>query len=223
MIKFEELNNGIVITGCDLDKLKEAEGILRIPEYIDNKKVLAIKKGAFLGCRELKEVIIEGDLELGNVCFMECTNLKSFIAPNVRKIEHTLFNNCSNLVKIDLSSLDEMRCLSTFGYCTALEYLELPNLRILDCWNNFVRTDNLTEISLPKLSVCGGLEIVIDDKNLTLVSKTEGASNHFPTVYKHLGSEKDIYAPALKKLVIPKQIINKDFDLSVLNFEIELI
>lgn len=219
--------NEIVITGYNEDELIRAKGVLIIPEYIGNKRVASIREGAFDRCDCLKQVIILGNLNLGYASFANCANLESFIAPNITAISSgCIFSNCKSLEYVSLPNLKRIFCSGIFDGCKSLKKIELPNLIHLGTWDAFETAENLEEISLPRLITGGSLAIAVNkvgDFNRNLELELVVGTDMHSTAYKHLNPNKDSHTPSLKKLTIPHYLVNTSFDLTVLNFEVELI
>lgn len=215
-----EIKNGIEITGYNEEKLREANGVLIIPEYIDGIKVTTIREQVFEGCEDVKKVVIEGNIFLDWACFSGCFNMTSFTAPKITGLEMAdIFRYCEALTEVDLSNVKSIEHIGTFEHCKTLKKLELPKLKRIYSWGVFSYMRNLEYLSLPNLEETGSLTIIAEDGKEIELIKTVNPT----TYYKHLNADKDLHTPSLKKLTIPKQLINENIDLSELNFEINLV
>ncbi len=97
---------------------------IRIPATLDGHRVVAVEEKAFYGNKDLKKVVFESDVSLGEMAFSGCTNLEtvelgpiSAIAPysffrsglrsvtatNVHLIGTMAFSSCSQLTEISFS------------------------------------------------------------------------------------------------------------------------
>ena len=100
-VSYEINTDGSVsITGC----LSKDDSKLVIPDVIDSRRVKYIKGGAFIGCNNLKEVIIGDSIRsIGYDAFNSCDSLTSVtIGKCVRYIEKDAFFRCKNLKSIHL-------------------------------------------------------------------------------------------------------------------------
>lgn len=94
---YDEYDNHVTILTYDSDK-----EIVKIPEKINNKKVLAIDDSAFYGKRKLRKVIIpKYVIRIGHQSFIGCDNLEEVVLPeNILDIGGYAFRVCPKLKKI---------------------------------------------------------------------------------------------------------------------------
>ena len=85
-------------------------------------------EGAFYRCRNLKSVILSGNLtEIPDQTFKECTSLEEIEIPDgVTHIGILTFFSCSKLKKVELPGSLKTIGSAAFRYCTALKEIELP-------------------------------------------------------------------------------------------------
>ncbi|MDE5618647.1 MAG: leucine-rich repeat domain-containing protein [Clostridia bacterium] len=98
-IKWEQLDcgDGIVIAGC-----KKKISNLIIPDIIESKKVVAIKRFAFDGCGFIRRVVIpQGVKRIESAAFMGCKNLTSVVLPSgLNRIGGLAFGGCKKLTSV---------------------------------------------------------------------------------------------------------------------------
>lgn len=121
-----------------------------IPEYINEKKVVALENTFFMDSR-LQRLIIPNTInELrGSIC-QACTELQEVILPeNIKIIPENAFHCCHSLTKINLENIEEIKD-NAFRLCTELTDINLQNLifvgmmAFMDCYN-------ITKIDAPNL------------------------------------------------------------------------
>ena len=149
-------------------------GKVVLPASIDNKKVVAIRGGAFFKCSSLESIEIPNSVTfIGNDAFRGCSNLTSIEIPNsVTSIGDGAFRYCSNLTNIEIpnsvtsigdlafhgcSSLmsiklpDNIKSIGTsaFNRCSSLESIEIPNSVTSIGEAAFYRCSSLESIEIP--------------------------------------------------------------------------
>lgn len=89
--------------------------------------VTDIDHGAFLGCKDLTNIIIPNSVtDIYSFAFQECTNLTSITIPNeVRIIGADTFKGCTSLTDINLSNITYI-CGGAFWDCTSLVNVNIP-------------------------------------------------------------------------------------------------
>lgn len=75
---------------------------VNIPNYINNKPVLAIDDSAFYGNQYIEEVTIPSNvIRIGHQTFIGCDNLKEVVLPDeLRELGYHAFDACPSLEKI---------------------------------------------------------------------------------------------------------------------------
>ena len=94
---YDEYSNHVTILTFDSD-----QEIVKIPEKINGKNVLAIDDSAFYGKQKLKKVIIpKYVIRIGHQSFIGCDNLEEVVVPNdLLDIGGYAFKVCPKLKKI---------------------------------------------------------------------------------------------------------------------------
>ena len=94
--------------------------------YLDYNKY--VYGNCFVGCEDLKTVIIENGVEsIPLNFFANITSLETVIMPNtVTEIGRYAFENCINLKKINLSNSLNLIGYKAFSNCSSLEQITLP-------------------------------------------------------------------------------------------------
>ena len=103
-------------SGCGIERIE-------IPNNITT-----IERIAFLGCSNLKEVILSNRLKsIKSNTFNDCSNLGKIVLPNsVQRIGHYAFWYCENLKSIVMPKNLKTICEGAFEYCKNLRELEIP-------------------------------------------------------------------------------------------------
>jgi hypothetical protein len=100
--------------GISIKRYRGIAAKVRIPEYIDEKPVIAIERKAFLSCKTIKEIELPDTIEeLGDWAFAHADQLRTITIPN-RALTRgkELFLGCVRLKEILVRTLDE---LNSFG------------------------------------------------------------------------------------------------------------
>lgn len=134
--------------------LANLKGILVVP-----KDVREISKTAFLGCKDLTEIILPISLtKINEGVFQNCTRLKSIIIPDrVTEIGRGAFSHCVSLDEIKLSNNLVYIGEDAFSFCYALKSIEIP--------------ENVMEIADGAFSSCDNLEFVTIPPSVTKIGK----------------------------------------------------
>lgn len=163
-LAYAPYQNGILI--------KRYRGIatkVKIPEYIDEKPVIAIERKAFLSCKTIREIDLPDTIEeIGDWAFAHAEQLRTITIPN-RALARgkELFLGCLRLKEISVRGLDE---LNSFGLGRMLamavtvlhdyflfEPLELGDDEWVNRWDSklldFIRLDDLD--GFEELWTCG--------------------------------------------------------------------
>lgn len=117
---------------------------------------LEIGEYAFMGCRNLRRVIINRKATFGAGTFRDCESLEELNLPTgVVKLPYALFYGCISLRRVGLPASLKIIGAHAFAYCRALERIEFPA--------------RLTEISNNAFSCCASLREVTIPSSVTLV------------------------------------------------------
>lgn len=99
--------------GISIKRYRGIAAKVRIPEYIDEKPVIAIERKAFLSCKTIKEIELPDTIEeLGDWAFAHADQLRTITIPN-RALTRgkELFLGCVRLKEISVRTLDELNSL----------------------------------------------------------------------------------------------------------------
>ncbi len=103
---YEFNDDGIVIKGIDYLNSKNIDKLdsLYIPSFIDNYKVIGIKENSFTNLENIKNVVIEENIEyIEDYAFNNLVNLTSIYLPSSLSIYYNFaFNNIPNLKSIEV-------------------------------------------------------------------------------------------------------------------------
>ena len=165
-----EIGN-FAFAGCtNLRSVKEVLGI-----FGRNQLGLRLNKGAFQGCKELKEILISSELLLcGEKIFQRCHKLETIGVTGENKLYGSVPNQCFQacLALEHLTIVKAIKCVisnNAFNWCSNLKILTLISDVVVceddDTWSSLKRTRirclptcNLTELGYE------GVEIeVIED------------------------------------------------------------
>ncbi|MDR3292926.1 MAG: InlB B-repeat-containing protein, partial [Clostridiales bacterium] len=98
----------------------------------------------------LREVIVTGEVSIGNLAFSRCSGLTSITLPNVTSIGYMAFYNCSGLTTITIPNVTSIG-EEAFWYCSGLTTITIP--KVTSIGNRaFYYCSGLTEISLPNVT-----------------------------------------------------------------------
>jgi len=167
---------------------------LRLKKITIPESVTYIGKGAFSNCKNLTEVVIQGQVEIDDNAFSGCSSLKT-ISGKIKKVGVNAFTNCSALESIDLSSVEIVKEQAFMG-ATKLESVTIADTakvyasafdgtKIVEgktgqifVGNHLIRvTSEVTSLDLTNKSIaCYGLVgSNIESANLTGVTLGDGA------------------------------------------------
>lgn len=111
-----------------IDGLNISNQNLKIPNYINGKKVTQIGESAFLNCTSLRMIKFDDESNLkiiSNQAFMNCTSLSTIRLPaSVEEIKNSAFFGCSNLNKVTFEENSELSTIgaNAFRDCTYLNH-----------------------------------------------------------------------------------------------------
>jgi hypothetical protein len=115
--KYEEQEDGIIITGADFSSKKDRGSIvLRIPSDIYGKKVLGIADSAFQYNELLYKVIIHNAIKIGKNAFKGCTKLVIVSIHNVETIDDYAFYGCESLRQINISNSSNLKYIGESAF-----------------------------------------------------------------------------------------------------------
>lgn len=118
-------------------EIGEGEEPVLIDEYafsmsnlrkIEIHKDVSVSKGAFSSCKQMTEVVFDGEVRrIGKEAFNYCTSLMKIEIPgNVKKLEEMAFFNCSSLQEVILPDTMEKLHYGVFSDCNQLKKINLP-------------------------------------------------------------------------------------------------
>jgi len=115
----------------DYDEIGENvfDSHLSLTEIEIPSNIKVIGKEAFIGCENLRELVLnEGLEEIGENAFEDCTSLKTLEIPSsVKKIGDMAFYNCESLEEVIIDDgITELQSKTFYG-CDSLEGIKLPN------------------------------------------------------------------------------------------------
>ena len=128
-----------------------------IPGEIKGKKVTKIGELAFMGCKNLKSIIIpEGVTRISNQAFAGCSGLTSIPMPDsITHISDAAFVGCSSLKSITMPKGVTSIAASIFESCSSLESVTIPK--------------GMTEIYGGAFEGCSSLECVTIPEGVTWI------------------------------------------------------
>lgn len=151
---FTYIDNGSYITITDYPIA--ATGLVEIPKTIAGKPVTTIGSSAFLGCKDLTEVVIPDGVTtiLGrwpDGAFLGCSSLAQITIPaSVETIGFNAFRECSSLTSVTIPEGVTKIQPSTFWDCTSLISVSIPDSVTSIEEEAFINCSSLTSVKLPK-------------------------------------------------------------------------
>ncbi len=156
----------IVVTGYAGNSKK-----IKIPDTIENHRVIAIEEGAFRQNKKLRTVTFEGEIDIGKNAFYGCKNLTSvnfekvksvgdnaFASSGVKKVNSVLltdigdgaFASCTKLTSVLLGAEEQTIELGGYAFrgCTNLESVRLEGFTDYEGSNIFDGCEDLEELYL---------------------------------------------------------------------------
>ena len=120
---YQSWSDTITISGYKGNKTE-----IVIPGEIKGKKVTGIGEMAFMGCKNLKSIIIPEGVEwISNHAFAGCSGLKSITMPDsITSISDAAFVGCSGLKSITMPKGVTSIAASVFESCSSLERVTIP-------------------------------------------------------------------------------------------------
>ncbi len=144
---YESWSDTITISGYKGNKTE-----IVIPGEIKGKKVTKIGELAFMGCKNLKSIIIpEGVTRISNQAFAGCSGLTSITMPDsITHILDAAFVGCSSLKSITMPKGVTSIAASIFEGCSSLECVTIPEGVTWIGGCAFKGCSSLTSITIPK-------------------------------------------------------------------------
>ena len=144
---YESWSDTITILGYKGNKTE-----IVIPGEIKGKKVTKIGELAFMGCKNLKSIIIpEGVTRISNQAFAGCSGLTSIPMPDsITHISDAAFVGCSSLKSITMPKGVTSIAASIFESCSSLESVTIPKGVTWIGGSAFKGCSSLTSITIPK-------------------------------------------------------------------------
>jgi len=170
---------------------------LTIPSTLDEKTVTSIGKGAFIPCRDLKEITIPGSVKsIGESAFEAHKSLTSVVILNgVEQIQDKAFQHCANLKSITIPSSIKSIGMCAFTDCTSLESITIPGsveeLGGLAFWN----CTKLASVTIEKGVTTIGKGVFTDCTALTDVTIPDSVTNIMMGAFTGCTSLADITLP----------------------------
>lgn len=216
----EYADNGecLTVTGCSRTASRAV-----IPAEMNGKPVTAIEESAFLGCPELKSVVLPDTIEvISNSAFSYCSSLESVTIPDsVTKIDEFAFYGCSSLTEVTIPDGVETIEWSAFAGCTALETVNIPDSVTYVGLNAFLDTpwlkaryrenpllivngivcsakDHLLRVEIPRSATSIGDSAFESAEYLKTVK--------FPDTITSVGDYAFAYCKALKNVTLPDSV-----------------
>lgn len=207
--EYEDTSRGIrIIRFVDFD-----EPVIKVPNMIDNKKVLEIGNYAFKGCVGIEKVIISDGIELiGNGAFLNCKELKEAVLPKtLKRIGTTDPTGCpkilgsltkyegafeySGLESIDIPDSVKIIGENTFSSCMKLKSVVLPNGLKEIKENTFCWCKSLKDVKIPQGLVIIRMTAFMGCESLRSVMLTEGVKSIEQGAFAGCRSLESIYIP----------------------------
>lgn len=100
----------------------------KIADFVIDKKVKKIEKGAFRGCQTIQSVVIpDGITRFNDYTFEDCKNLRIINIPEgITEIPFFFLSGCSSLEEITLPESLKYILMKAFDGCSALRSISLP-------------------------------------------------------------------------------------------------
>ena len=127
-----------------------------ITEIIIPASVKIIQGSAFYGCKNLANVVFEGDsMDELHGCFQKCTSLKSFIFPRrVGLMSYDMFEDCTSLTDVTLPENLKEIYQSMFSGCRKLTKLDVPS-GVTKVGSHAFADSGITELDLSNVKEFG--------------------------------------------------------------------
>ena len=118
-------DEGITIAGWNPEAQSIPENLV-IPAEIGGIPVVHLSNGAFRGCENLRSVVIDGEMTVGEEVFAECEMLETADVSKVKNIGAKMFSMCSSLTNVTLPETVTDYSDDAFEQCSALTELVVP-------------------------------------------------------------------------------------------------
>ena len=122
----------------------------KISDFVIDKKVKKIAKGAFRGCQTVESVVVPRSITKWNdYTFQDCKNLRTINIPEgTTEIPFLFLSGCSSLEEITIPESVEYIFGSAFARCSSLRSITLPrNVSVIFC-GAFDGCDSLERIEV---------------------------------------------------------------------------
>ena len=147
--KFQEIDNASIF----LERYIGHSKIVKIPAYINGKKVITIGVGCFQNNRQIQTVIIPNTVHfIKAYAFADCNSLTSIIIPHsVFLMGNNAFSNCINLKEVTIPNGLLKINSNAFGDCAAL--------------TDAIISDSVNHIGKLAFNGCNLSKITVDENN----------------------------------------------------------
>ncbi|MDE7159723.1 MAG: leucine-rich repeat domain-containing protein [Muribaculaceae bacterium] len=141
---------------------------IRRVEFTDESKCTEIGEYAFLGCRNLSEIILPASLEtLGEGCLQECESLKSLSVPQkVKALPKEMLKWCGALESVELPRTLADIGARAFIYCTSLRSVTANGAAPRDIEGAYI-PQGVEHIGSNAFGHCAALERVVIPASVT--------------------------------------------------------
>ena len=142
-----------------IDKYIGNNSIVRIPSYIDGKKVSDIGHGAFTDCHSIRSVYIDEGIEILTGSFINCDNLEYVSLPSSIRYINREFINCNNIKDISISLDNEYYYVDGNAIMTTEKKLVL-------LYNDSTIPEDTVGIVPGAFQNCGKMQTLVIPKNV---------------------------------------------------------
>ena len=120
------IGNGSTTSGI-LEGSKYATDLLKIPKFIDSKKIVELSANAFLFCKSILNVRIEARIrKVCYRCFSQCSGIRSVFLPSTLEvIEESSFDDCFALTNVTFEAPYSLRIIGSRGFNTCKNLFEI--------------------------------------------------------------------------------------------------
>lgn len=148
--KASDFNYSVVGDTVNVNKYQANDATVRIPEYIEGKKVTSIGNEAFWYRTNLMNVTIPDSVtSLGADAFKGCTSLTNVTIGNgMTSIGENMFYRCTSLVSVKIGNSVTSIGDNAFYRCTSLASIEIPDSVISIGASAFENCTSLTSVKI---------------------------------------------------------------------------
>lgn len=152
---------------------REREDITRL---VIEEGVSEIGKGAFAGCKNLKEIVFPSNrILLRRECFSDCTALQKIYIPDVANIDPFAFRNCTSLKSVSLPGTISNIFSGAFKNCYSLK-----NVMFREDHPSYFRWSSISSAAFEN---CFSLESIRLPRGCGVSTKAFCNCNNLKTVY----------------------------------------